>query len=134
MLSFRKEVRTMSKLSKYLIPAGGILMLLMPVLVSAQLPPPTSPIGGTAVSLDEVQSLIEGIARFLIIVSIVIAVIFIIWGGIRWITAGGSEDAIKKAKQTVWNGIIGALIVLAVGVILQTLAGIVARTFFGSFN
>ena len=101
-------------------------MFLLPLMVLA-LTSPTPPITGTTVRLTTIRTLITDIAQFLLVVALVIAVIFIVWGGIRWITAGGSEDAVKKAKATIINGIIGAAIVLAVGLILQTLAGIIAR-------
>lgn len=120
---------------KIWIAAGLVLLVsvfLLPDLVSAQtLPTPRPPVSGGGVTLSEVQAIIERIARFLIVVSVIIAVIAIIWGGIIWITSGGNEGRQKSAKAWVWNGVVGALIVLAVGVILQTLAGLVARTFFG---
>lgn len=95
---------------------------------------PTATLSGKAVTLDEIEDLITGIAKFLIIVSIIIAVIFIVYGGIRWIAARDSEDAVKAAKDIIKNGIIGAFIVLAVGIILNTLAGVVSRSFFGAFQ
>ena|SRR3989344_4531398 len=118
--------------AKYIIPALG---LILPVLVFAvTIPNPSPTLGGEAIDLDEIQDLIEGIARFLIIISVVIAVIVIVYGGIRWIAAGSNEEAVGKAKTIVLNGIIGTLVVLAVGVILQTLAGVVTRSFFGGFQ
>lgn len=116
---------------KYIMPA---LIFGLPLLTFAALVNPSATLSGNPVTLTEIQGLIEGIARFLIIISIVIAVIFIVYGGIRWITAGSNDEAVKNAKTIVMNGIIGALVVLAVGVILQTLAGVVTRTFFGSFQ
>ena len=107
------------------------MVLLMPVLVlAATLPVPTSPTTGNPVTLNELELRITQIAQFLIIVSVIIAVIFIIWGGVLYMAARGNEDQAKAAKTTIFNGIIGALVVLGVGVILQTLAGLIARTFF----
>ncbi|OGN06303.1 MAG: hypothetical protein A3B86_04265 [Candidatus Yanofskybacteria bacterium RIFCSPHIGHO2_02_FULL_38_22b] len=105
-------------------------MALMPVLVLAQLPRPTSPYGGAGLTLADVQGLITTVARFLILISVVIAVIFIVWGGMMYMMAG--DDAAKSgaAKSRIVNGIIGALVVLAVGLILQTLAGVVNWTAF----
>jgi len=118
--------------AKYIIPAAG---LLLPVVTLAALVDPTATLGADGgITLTEIENLIEGIARFLIAVSIVIAVIFIVYGGIRWIAAGENENQLASAKKIVWNGIIGALVVLAVGVILQTLSGLVTRTFFGRFQ
>ena len=109
-------------------------LVLLPILAFAQIgnfTPPAAPFTGSqAVTLTEVETLIDRIARFLIIISIVIAVIFIVWGGIMYMMAGDDTTKSGAAKTRIWNGIIGALVVLAVGVILQTLAGLVARTFF----
>jgi len=85
------------------------------------LTPAGLPVTGNAVTLSVAQDLIQRVAQFLIIISMVIAVIMIVYGGIRWMIA--SDPA--EAKKIVLNGIIGAAIVLAVGVILQTVAGIV---------
>lgn len=93
----------------------------------AVLPNPGLPVTGTPVTLSEVQGRIQQIAQFLIVISMVIAVIFIVYGGIRYMTSSGDP---KEAKAIIKNGIIGAAIVLAVGVILQTVAGLVTRTFF----
>ena len=106
------------------------LVLLMPVLVLAALPNPVPPLTGQAVTLSEIEVRITDIARFLIIIGVVLAVIFIIWGGIAYMFAGGVEEKTTAAKDRIWNGIIGAAVVLAVGVILQTLAGLITRTFF----
>lgn len=86
------------------------------------------PLTGTAVNLTEIQNRITQVAQFLIVVSMVIAVIMIVYGGIRWMMSPG--DA-AEAKTIIKNGLIGAAIVLAVGVLLQTVAGLVTRTFFG---
>lgn len=111
------------KLGKYVIP---VTMALLPVLVLAQVATPTYTGGGQAITLVEIEQLIQRIAGFLIVIGVVIAVIFIIWGGITYMAA--SDTA--KAKTRIFNGIIGAAVVLGVGVILQTIAGLVARTFF----
>ena len=104
---------------------------LMPALVLAQgLPTPTSPYAGAPITLVDIQGLIETVARFLILISVVVAVIFIVWGGMMYMMAG--DDAAKSgaAKSRIVNGIIGALVVLAVGLILQTLASLVNWTTF----
>ena len=91
---------------------------------------PGLPVGGQPVTLSEIQDRITQIAQFLIVISMVVAVGFIVWGGLRWITARGDPAVVKTAQATIWNGIIGAAVILAVGVILQTVAGLVTRTFF----
>lgn len=104
-------------------------VLAMPFFALA-LNEPSPPITGDAIDLSEIQRIIETIARFLIVVGVIIAVIFIIWGGIMYMTAGDDEGKAGAAKTRIVNGVIGAAVVLGVGVILQTVAGLVSRTFF----
>src|SRR3989344_5018995 len=120
----------MNKLQKVAYISMVAMVLLMPVLVLAALQNPTPPLQGGAVTLAEIQDRITQIARFLIVVGVVLAVIFIIWGGITYMFAGGDETKATAAKDRIKNGIIGAAVVLAVGVILQTVAGLIARSFF----
>ena len=84
-------------------------------------PAPPSGVTGGAVTLGGIQDILQSVAQFLIIVSMVIAVIMIVYGGIRWMIA--SDPA--EAKKIVMNGIIGAAIVLAVGIILQTIGYVI---------
>ncbi len=84
------------------------------------------PVTGSPITLSEIQDRIQTVAQFLIVVSMVVAVIMIVWGGIRYMV---NSDP-KEAKKIIQNGLIGAAIVLAVGVLLQTVAGLVTRSFF----
>ena len=121
----------MNKISKTTLVALAVIAVLMPVLVlAASLPTPMPPTTGQAITLNEIEGLVKRIAQFLIIISVILAVIFIIWGGVMYMAARGDEDSVNKAKSTIYNGIIGAAVVLGVGVILQTLAGLITRSFF----
>ena len=119
----------MSKISKTTLVVLAVAAVLTPVLAFA-LTAPTPPVTGTAFTLVEIQALITKIAQFLIVISVIIAVIFIIWGGIMYMAARGDDTKVEDAKKTIYRGIIGAAVVLGVGVILQTVAGLVTRTFF----
>jgi hypothetical protein len=43
----------------------------------------------------------------------VIAVVIILLGGFKWMTAGGNDDKVKDAKKLIFSGIIGLVIVLS---------------------
>ena len=43
----------------------------------------------------------------------IIALVIILLGGFRWMTAGGNEDHINEAKRIIITGIVGILIILA---------------------
>lgn len=44
--------------------------------------------------------------------------ILIIYGGILWMTAGGNEDKVKKARQYIINATIGLVIVILANIIV----------------
>ena len=67
---------------------------------------PTSPINDVA----EIEGLVRWVARWIAIMVSVIAVIFIILGGVAYITAGGDAEKAKGARQKVVYGLIGLAI------------------------
>jgi len=89
---------------------------------------------GQPVTFDEIDSLIGRIAQFLVVVSVLIAIIMIVWSGITYMYAGSDSTKVGEAQTRLKNSVIGAAIVLGVGVIIQTIAGIVTRDFFCQFQ
>ena len=90
-----------------------------------QLPP------GEPLTLPRIYNqFLEPLANFLIAGGIVGAIIVIVWSGIMYFKAGSDSEA-KNAKAWFKNGLIGALIILGVGVIINTVALVVTGGFFG---
>jgi len=117
-------------MKKYLAVSAVAFLVLLPLIVLAQLPIPTVPaVGGT--SLPEIENLIRKVGQFLLVIGVIFGLIYIIVGGISWMRAGGEPVKIETAKTRIWSGVWGALVVIAVGLILQTLARVVTQTFFG---
>jgi len=114
---------------KFLAVSAIAVVILLPAVVSAQLPTVTPP-SVPGLTLTEIENLIRRVAQFFMVIGVILAVAYIIWGGITRMHAQGDEGKIKTANQRIQSGVIGALVVLAVGLIIQTLAGLVARTFF----
>lgn len=78
-------------------------------------------------SLDAIRLLLLNAVHIALSLAGTLALIFIIIGGIRYITSQGSPDTIKSAKATIVHAVIGlALAVTAyliVGKIASSLAG-----------
>ena len=49
----------------------------------------------------------------------IIAVVIILYGGFKWMTAAGNEDAVSQAKKMIGSGIIGLIVILAAFAIAQ---------------
>lgn len=107
------------------LPLLAIALFVVPVLVGAQvtqpnIDEPTSPITGDEITLQDITDVIGNIANFLIAIGVIIAIIFIVIGGIKYMASGGDPGKAGEARSMVINGLIGAAIVLGVGVLLAT--------------
>jgi hypothetical protein len=112
--------------------AAALAMMALPVVAFAIATPTAGPELGPPVTASEIERIITRIVTFLVTFGVIIAVGVIIWGGIMWMLAGGNDDRAASAKKTMLNGVIGAAIVLGVGVILRTLSALISRNFFFS--
>ena len=81
--------------------------LALPSAALAQNLVPNS-IGG----INNIISVIRNAIRFVLLVAFVLAFIFLIIGGIRWITAGGDEKAVAGARGMITAALIGLVVVL----------------------
>ena len=69
--------------------------------------------------------------RAIISVGGLMVLIYFLWGGIEWITAGGDTAKVQKARDRITQSIIGLVILVASFVII----GFISELFFGSdFN
>lgn len=87
-------------------------------------------LGGTGfanVASYTVPQLIYVSLEILFIAAAVISFIFLIVGGIQWITAGGEKDNLEKARKKITGAVIGLALVLSV----YAIATIVDIIFFG---
>ena len=96
--------------------------------ILAQLPP------GKPITFNELDYLISRVATFVMFTSVTLAVIFIVRAGITWMYAGANPTKVSEAQGQLKSGIIGAAVVLGVGVIINTIAAVVTREFFSQFS
>ncbi len=95
--------------------------LLMPVVALAASNPTTfgevTPFSGTSSGtiIDAVTRIVNALLGF----AAVIAVIFVIIGGVRYITSQGDEDASEAAKNTVLYALIGVIIIALSAVLVN---------------
>ncbi len=62
----------------------------------------------------------------------IIAVVIVLMSGFQWMTAGGDEEAIKKAQQRLIQGIIGLILILSTWSIAYYVVNTVSKSIFGS--
>lgn len=67
----------------------------------------------------DLDAAVIGIINVLLGFLGLIAVIIILIGGFKWMTAGGGEEKVEEAKKMIFSGIIGLAIVLSAWAIAQ---------------
>ncbi len=70
------------------------------------------------------------VITLIFIIAIVIALIFLIWGGIRWILSGGDKGKVDTARQTIIAAVIGLVVIFLSYFILN----FVVRIFVPGFD
>lgn len=90
--------------------------------VDIELGPPS---GWTGLSF-EIPQLITALIRIILVVAALVAFVFLIVGGIKWITSGGDKEQTAKAQSTITAALVGLVIVFAAWAIIKLI-----EAFFG---
>lgn len=85
---------------------------------------------GIDLSIQDVAYIIDGLACWLLRVSMLLAIIFIILAGIRFMAAQGNPAGYQKAKTNFFHVLIGVIVIVGVYEIIATVANAVGRTDF----
>jgi hypothetical protein len=73
----------------------------------------------TGTSSGTLIGAITNIVNALLTLAAVVAAVFVIIGGVRYITAQGDEDAVAAAKNTVIYAVIGVIVIALSAVIIN---------------
>ncbi len=61
-------------------------------------------------TIDNNSTIVGKIITILLILAIILALIFLIWGGIKWIMSGGDKQKIEQARAAIIGAIIGLVL------------------------
>ena len=84
--------------------------------------------GYSSASETSLASTLGMIVNALLSLLGVVFIILIIYGGFQWMTAGGNDDAVKKAKERIKNAIIGLIITISAFAIWRLIASVILKT------
>ncbi len=115
---------------------GGLVFLLVPILtygagIDSKLfqdlkgifgGDPNSPTQAT-----DLGKLITVIIQILLIVAASVAVIFLMWGGYKYVIARGNEEATEAAKKTITSSIWGLVIIVMAYAIVTIIAAVLLK-------
>lgn len=69
---------------------------------------------------------VQSIINAALLLAAVVAVVYLIIGGYKYITASGNAEAVGEAKTTIFNAIIGLVIIFAAYVIIDFVYNLIA--------
>ncbi len=79
------------------------------------------------VAINDFGKLVSAIVGTLLIVAALLAFLFLILGGIQWITSGGDKAGMEAARNKITHAIVGLIIVgaaWAIMILIQNFLGI----------
>jgi hypothetical protein len=66
-----------------------------------------------------ISSVIEGVLSFVMVIAALLVFLYLIWGGIEWITSGGDKGKTESARNKITAAVIGLVVLAASYAILQ---------------
>lgn len=97
-----------SVLSVFAAPSGGTLC-------------PAGDFNSLCAKTYKAEDLVKFGINIVLFVAFVAALLWLIFGGIRWITSGGDKEGTAKAKGTVTSALIGLVIVLGAWILINVI-------------
>ena len=119
----------MKKLTKIGLGLGTIVSTfywgVLPVVAAGLCPSATLGVvpPGCDTQTVDLNVIVGSVINIVLFLAFVAALVFLIWGGIKWIMSGGDKEGTTKAKESVTAALIGLAVVVAsyilINVILQ---------------
>lgn len=73
---------------------------------------------------DNPGGVIRNVIIAILVISAVVALIFLIWGGFKWITSGGDKTKVEAARNTIIAAVVGLIVAFLAYFILAVVLGI----------
>lgn len=80
--------------------------------------------------LTDLQSVISWGTTIFLMVATTLALIFLVWGGIEWITSGGDREKIQLAQKRMVYAAIGLVVTLSAFMIINVFGYLFDVSFF----
>ena len=125
----------MKRLSSFIISAFVFLSTALPSLAKRQTGQSDDTIGANqtlcATEGDfsvlcqnlNIGELIVGLINLIFILSVVVALLYLIWGGFKWLTSGGDKTAVQGAREHLVAAIVGLVVIFLSYFILNFVVG-----------
>jgi hypothetical protein len=112
---------------KNLLSLAGLVLYAMPAVAAAQASLGIEYGAETGLGSRDLKDTITAVLNVLLGFLGIIAVIVILLGGFKWMTAMGNEEKVGEAKKLIGAGIVGLVIILAAYAIAIYVVGTISE-------
>lgn len=125
----------MKKITALGLSAAAYLTLALPAL-AVQKTVSTCPTGTFAplCSLQLTDNFLPNLITLAFVLAVVIALGFLIYGGIRWIMSGGEKEGVEEARKMIVAALVGLVVVFLSYFLLNFVFSLFGLTFKTVFN
>lgn len=74
---------------------------------------------GATGAQNDIGKLVSTVVQWLFIIAAILAVVYLIMGGIKWITSRGDKAGVEAARKQIVSAIIGLVVVAAAFLVLN---------------
>jgi hypothetical protein len=112
-------------------------LFLIPSFHPAHAAPAVNPATSITIQIQEgdlgfkipgLADILTFVIRIFFVIAGLVALLYLLLGAFSWITSGGEEEAVAKARQKITAAIIGVILIVAVLAIIVTLEQVVFKT------
>ncbi|HXS14728.1 MAG TPA: hypothetical protein VN711_01245 [Candidatus Saccharimonadales bacterium] len=122
----------MKKILSLALPGLALLSAALPAFAQTPINVNTCPTGTAFGSLclgaNDLGRVIANGINFLFVVAALMALVFLVIGGVKWLTSQGEKEGIGKARETIVAAVVGLIIIflsyLIVNFILNLFVGV----------
>jgi hypothetical protein len=90
--------------------------------------PVTLPTKGGSYGFPSIDSAIKSVMNLAFFFGLVLVLVYIVWGGIQWISAGGDKQGTEAARGKITGAVVGIIIIAVAFAIYQLLFTFIGAT------
>ena len=125
----------MKKITSLISGSLSTLAFALPAFAQTKVDPCPKDLGRICqLQSNQFGPVVQNVITFIIVIAVIIAVLFLIWGGIQWILSGGDKSKVESARNTIIGAIIGLVIVFLGYFVISIVAGAFGINLNGGVN
>lgn len=82
------------------------------------------------INITDFGQLIGALVGIFLIIAVIAALFYLLWGGFSWITSGGDKGKVEEAQNKIQAALIGLLIIFAIWALFNVIGNFLGINIF----